>query len=98
MDDCFDDFDSDYNEGEFMDDDLIEEPLNCDFESNGLFNQDNQMEHNLLEDDNDNGKFDIEDSFILGGAMGIAYEAGRNERERRRLLRKYVKKNADKNK
>lgn len=87
MDDCFDDFDSDYNEGEFMDDDPIEEPLNCDFESNDLFNQDNQKETNLLEDDNDNGKFDIEDSFILGGAMGLAYEAGLNEIERIRLLK-----------
>ena len=91
MNDYFDDFDDDFDEGEFMDDDSFEDQLDSEVESEDLLDQSDPIE-NEIQDDNENiEKFDIEDSFILGGAMGLAYEAGLNERERRRLLKKHVK-------
>ena len=92
MDDHFDDFDDDFGEGDFMDDDLFGYSLNCEFEPDDPLFQNDQIEYNFLDDGNDNGKFDIEDSFILGGAMGFAYEAEMNEAERKRLSKKQGKK------
>jgi hypothetical protein len=91
MNDYFDDFDDDFDEGEFMDDDSFEDQLDSKFESEDLLDQEDPIENDPLNDDDDNDKFDIEDSFILGGAMGFAYEAGLNEREQRRLLEKHGK-------
>ena len=89
MDDFIGDFDDNFDEGEFMDDDSFEDQLDSEFESEDLLDQSGPIE-NEIQDDNENiEKFDIEDSFILGGAMGLAYEAGLNERERRRLLKKH---------
>ena len=88
MDDFIGDFDDDFDEGEFMEDDSFEDQLDSEVESEDLLDQSDPIE-NEIQDDNENiEKFDIEDSFILGGAMGLAYEAGLNERERRRLLKK----------
>jgi hypothetical protein len=94
MDDFFDDFDGDFDEDEFMDSDSFEDSFDSDFESDEQLEDEDPIEHESLNDDNDdddNDKFDIEDSFILGGAMGLAYEAGLNEREQRCLLEKHGK-------
>ena len=91
MDDFIGDFDDGFDEGEFMDDDSFEDQLDSEFESEDPLDQADPIE-NEFQDDND--KFDIEDSFILGGAMGLAYEAGLNERERKRFLEKHEKEKA----
>ena len=91
MNDYFDDFDDDFDEGEFMDDDSFEDQLDSEFESDNPLEHEDPIEHGSFDDDDDDEKFDIEDAFILGGAMGLAYEAGLNEREQRRLLKKHEK-------
>jgi hypothetical protein len=98
MNDYFDYFDDDFDAGEFMDDDSFEDQLDSKFESEDQLDQEDPIENDPLNDDDDNDKFDIEDSFILGGAIGLAYEAGLNERERRRLLEKHGKEALDEKK
>ncbi len=91
MNDYIDDFDNDFEEGEFMDDNSFEDPLDNEFEPDNPLDQVDPIENKSQNDNEDNEKFDMEDSFILGGAMGLAYEAGLNEAERRRLLKKHKK-------
>ena len=83
MDDHFDDFDNDFDEGEFMDDDSFEDMLDGDFEWEEPLDQEIPIEHNSLDDndENDDEKYDLDDPFILGGAMGLAFEAGLEERD-----------------
>jgi len=95
MNDFIGDFDDDFDEGEFMDDDSFEDLLDSEFESDDSLGQEDSIENESLDDIDDNDKFDIEDAFILGGAMGLAYEAGQTERERKRLLEKHDKKKSD---
>lgn len=94
MDDFFDDFGSDFDEGEFMDDDSFEDCLDSRFGSDDLLDQENPIGVNSSDenDDDDDEKYDIKDSFILGGAMGLSYEAGLNERKQRIMLKKFEKK------
>jgi len=93
MDDFIGDFNDDFDEGEFMDSDTFEGQFDSGLESDDPLDQEDPIGPESLDDndDDDNDKYDIENSFILGGAMGLAYEAGLNERERKRLLRKYGK-------
>jgi len=66
--------------------------LDSEFESDDPLDTEDSIENESLDDIDGKDKFDIEDSLILGGAMGLAYEAGLNERERS-LLKK--QKNGD---
>ena len=88
MNDFIGDFGDDFDEGEFMDDDSFEDHLDSEFETEDPLDQEDPMENESLDGKEDNNEFDLEDAFILGGAMGLAYEAGLNERKRRRLLKK----------
>lgn len=66
--------------------------MDSEFESDDPLDTEDSIENESLDDIDGKDKFDIEDSLILGGAMGLAYEAGLNERERS-LLKK--QKNGD---
>ena len=66
---------------------MVEDSLDSDFESDDPLDTEDSIENESLDDIDGKDKFDIEDSLILGGAMGLAYEAGLNERERS-LLKK----------
>lgn len=66
---------------------MVEDSLDSDFESDDPLDTEDSIENESLDDIDGEDKFDIEDSLILGGAMGLAYEAGLNEQERS-LLKK----------
>jgi len=96
MNDFIGDFDDNFDEGEFMDDDSFEDQMDSEFESEDLLDQEDPIENESLDNSEENDKFDIEDSLIFGGAMGLAYEAGLNEREWRRLFNRYGKEKTSK--
>ena len=78
----FDDFDGEFEGDGFMDDDFED--------TYGEHLGDYEPEETLIEDDPVRDEPDCErvtgrDAFILGGAMGFAYEMGLEEAERRRL-------------
>ena len=78
MEDFHDDFD-----GEFMDD----EPFEDDIEE--VFDE-SEVENSLDDESEIDDDFTGKDAFILGGAMGWAYEEGLEEKERRKLEREMV--------
>ena len=76
MDDFFDDFDSDYDD-EFKDEIMDD--------MDGL--DDDSATHDQESDDPDSDDFTAKDAFILGGAMGWAYEEGLQDAIKRRRFR-----------
>ena len=72
MEDFFDNFDDDFDEGEFMDEESFEEKLEMDDTVEAVTELDD--EQNNVESEED--KFTAKDAFLLGGAMGFAYEDG----------------------
>jgi hypothetical protein len=85
MEDFFDNFDDDFDEGEFMDDDSFEENFEEEMEMDdtleGVTELDDEQDNVESEED----KFTAKDAFLLGGAMGFAYEEGLEEGKRRKL-------------
>ncbi len=69
----FDDFDDDFDEDEFMKDDLSEDS----------FEEDLEIDDEPIEDESQNNGFSTKEAFILGGAMGWAYGAGRREKRKK---------------
>lgn len=85
MDDYFDDFD----DGDFTDDDSFEDSSDENFEAeDSSFDEDPAMDNEPDEADSHEDDFNAKDAFILGGAMGWAYEEGLEEAERRKLEKK----------
>lgn len=83
MDDYFDDF----NDGDFMDD-SFEDSSDENFEAENSFDEDPEKGDEPDEADSQEDDFNAKDAFILGGAMGWAYEEGLDEAERRKLEKK----------
>jgi len=81
MEDFFDNFDDDFDEGEFMDEESFEEKLEMDDTVEAVTELDD--EQNNVESEED--KFTAKDAFLLGGAMGFAYEEGLEEGKRRKI-------------
>jgi len=81
MKDFFDNFD----EGEFMDEDSFEDSLEENLEMDDLFDDDNKSDDKPDGAESQNNSFTAKDAFLLGGAMGFAYEEGLEERKRRKL-------------
>jgi hypothetical protein len=67
-------FDDGFDEDEFMEDNLFED-----------FEEDLEIDDEPTEDESQDNGFSTKEAFILGGAMGWAYGAGR--REKRKKLR-----------
>ena len=88
------DFDDDY--GEFGDDGFMDDEMEDsygerldDYEPEGVFDEESPIEHDPIHDEPDCDRFTGRDAFILGGAMGWAYEEGLEEgRQERRKRRK----------
>jgi len=79
-----DDFEDDYDEGESMDDeDSFEDNLEEDLEMDEPFAGDSELDDEPDQDD----EFTAKDAFILGGAMGWAYERGLRDRKRKKHKR-----------
>ena len=78
-----DDFIDDFDDGDFMDNDSLEDSFEENCEAEGSFDNDPEMGDEPDEaEPHDN--FTARDAFILGVAM-FAYEEGLEEAERRRL-------------
>ena len=85
MDDYFDDFDG----GDFTDDDSFEDSSDENLETeDSSFDEDPEMGDEPDEADSHEDDFNAKDAFILGGAMGFAFEEGLDEAERRKLEKK----------
>ena len=72
--DFFEDFDDDFDEGEFMEDDLFEDS----------FEEDLVIDDEPTEDESQDNGFSTKDAFIISRATGFGYEEGRRERKRRK--------------
>lgn len=81
------DFDGDFEGDDFMEDDYFEDCLG-DLETedppDGGADVGGESEDAGSVDD----EFTAKDAFFIGGAMGWGYEEGREEAERKRLLKK----------
>jgi len=82
--DIFDDFDG-FGENGFMDDDSFEDSLEGDLDE--PYTADNEPEDGLDEAESKHNDFTARDAWVVGGAMGYAYEEGLNERKRRKRKR-----------
>jgi hypothetical protein len=83
MDDYFDDFD----DGDFNDDDSFDDSSDEYFEAEDSSDEDLEMGDEANESES-HDNFTVRDAFILGGAMGFAYEEGLEEAERWKLEKK----------
>jgi hypothetical protein len=83
--DYFDDFEDDFDEGEFMDDDTFEDSL--DGELDDPFAGDSEFEDETDPAESQDSEFTAKDAFIVGGAMGYAYHEGLREAKRRKRRR-----------
>jgi hypothetical protein len=83
--DFFDNFD-DFGENGFMDDDSLEDEYDADTQMDDPLDGDIELDNEP--DEGDDLTFD---PFFIGGAMGFAYEAGVEERHRKRLLKEQSK-------
>ena len=82
MDDFYDDFDGEFEDGEFMDD------SDDDFETDDPFDEDSGIEEEATDDICDD-EIPMGDAVFIGGTMmGWAYEEGIEEGKRRRLEKK----------
>ena len=82
MEDFFDDFEDDFDNGDCMDDDPFEDGLDGDAENDDPLDGDIE-----LDNEPDEGDDLTLDPFFIGGAMGFAYEEGFEEGRRKRLLK-----------
>ena len=88
MNDYFDDFD----DGDFMGDDSMEDSFDDDFSSEDSLDDDSGIEDEPTGDDECDDEFTVEDAVMTGIAFGWGYEEGK----RRKLQRELDKKNGDK--
>ena len=88
MEDYFEDFD-DFGENGFTDDDSFEDSLEGEMDEPFADEPDHEDEPDEAESQDDH--FTAKDAFILGGAMGFAYEEGVEERRRKRLSKEQSK-------
>jgi hypothetical protein len=92
MEDYFDDFEDDFDEGEFMEHDQFEDDLEEDLEMDEQNSDGSDFDDAPEDDESHDGNFTAKDAFILGGGMGWAYSKGQEERERQRLIQKSISK------
>ena len=85
MEDFFDNFDDNFDEGEFIDEDSFEDSLEENLEMDDLFDDDNKSDDKPEQAESEEDEFTAKDAFLLGNAMGWAYEEGLEERKRRKL-------------
>ena len=76
--DYFDDFD-DFGENGFMDDDSFEDSLEGEMDEPFTRDTDRDDERDPVE--SKDGEFTASDAFMVGGAMGYAYDEGRRKRK-----------------
>ncbi len=78
--DCFDDF-----EGEFLDDNFIKDHFDDymdDCELDDAIDEESESDGDSNKDQPECDGFDAGNACLVGGFMGIAYEIGRNEKKR----------------
>ena len=83
-----DDFD-DFENEDFMDDDSSHDHLNNENDNLEDFEDVKEPDDGLLDDSGEKesqseDEFTAKDAFIIGGAMGFAYETGLRKRKRRK--------------
>ena len=88
MSDFFDDFEDDFYNDDFMDEDSFEESLEGEMDE--PFTDDTELDDKPEQVESQDDELTV-DPFIIGGAMGFAYEAGVEERRRKRLLKEQSK-------
>ena len=84
MDDDFDD----YDDGDFMDDDSLEDSFDENCEAEDSLDDDPEMSDEPDEAESQEDGFSAREAFMFGVAMGWAYEEGLEEAERRKLEKK----------
>ena len=82
MEDFFDNFDDDFDE---MDEDSFEESFEEELEMDDTVEGVTELDDEQDNVESEKDKFTAKDAFLLGGAMGFAYEVGLEERNRRKL-------------
>ena len=87
MEDYFEDFD-DFGDNGFTDDDSFEDSLEGEMDE--PFADDTELDDEPIEAESQDDDLTL-DPFILGGAMGFAFEEGVEERRRKRLLKEQSK-------
>ncbi len=93
--DFFDNFDDDCDDIEnddIMDEGSFEDSLEENLEMDEPFVGDAEFDDEHYETDSQDDEFKARDVFILGGAMGWAYEEGLKEGHRRKIKRKMFRK------
>ena len=80
--DFFDDFEDDFDNDDFRDDNSFEDSLEGEMDEPFADEPDHEDEPDEAESQDDH--FTAKDAFILGSAMGFAYEEGLRERKRRK--------------
>lgn len=78
--DFFDDFE-DFDNSDFTDEDSLEG------EMDEPFTGDAELDDEPIEAESQDDDFTVKDAFILGGAMGFAYEEGMRKRKRKKRKR-----------
>ena len=68
-----------------MDEDSFEESFEEEVEIEDTVEGDNKSDDEPEQAESEEDKFTAKDAFLLGGAMGFAYEVGLEERKRRKL-------------
>ncbi len=84
MENFWDDFDDDFDNGDFMDEDFFEDNLEEDLEIEEPFDGDPEFDDDPYETDSKDFDFTARDAFFLGSAFGWAYEEGLRERKQRK--------------
>ena len=78
----FDDFEDDYYD--FKDEDSFEDEYDVDAEMDESFDCESEHDGEPDEAESQDDDFTAKDAFIIGGAMGFAYEESLNEGKRRK--------------
>ena len=86
MEDIFDNFEDDFDEGEFMDDDQFEGSLKDDIEMDEQRSDGSDCDDSPEDTESEKDDFTVKDAFIVGGAIGYSYEEGRSNRKRKKRI------------
>ena len=76
-----------FEDDDFMDEDSYEDSFDDDMESAEEFAGESEFENEPDRTKSEDDDFTAKDVFILGSAMGFAYEQGLRERKRRKRKR-----------
>ena len=68
-----------------MDEDSFEESFEEELEMDDMLDGDNKSDNEPEQAESEEDEFTAKDAFLLGGAMGFAYEVGLEERKLRKL-------------